>query len=71
MARKRPQRRICLCVRTKDDKGGKEFYFLGEMHPTGEFKAIKTKAATTPSEIEYELNAPVRQDIYEFMLQRS
>lgn len=54
--------------KNKDDKGGKEFYFLGEMHPTGEFEAIKTKSGDNAVEIEYELNAPVRQDIYEFML---
>ena len=54
--------------KNKDDKGGKEFYFLGEMHPTGEFEAIKTKSNDNAVEIEYELNAPVRQDIYEFML---
>lgn len=38
------------------------------MHPTGEFEAIKTKSNDNAVEIEYELNAPVRQDIYEFML---
>lgn len=54
--------------KNKDDKGGKEFYFLGEMHPTGEFEAIKTKSGDNAVEIEYELNTPVRQDIYEFML---
>ena len=54
--------------KNKDDKGGKEFYFLGEMHPTGEFEAIKTKSGDNAVEIEYELNAPLRQDIYEFML---
>lgn len=54
--------------KNKDDKGGKEFYFLGEMHPTGEFEAIKTKSGDNTVEIEYELNTPVRQDIYEFML---
>lgn len=54
--------------KNKDDKGGKEFYFLGEMHPTGEFEAIKTKSDDNAVEIEYELNTPVRQDIYEFML---
>ena len=54
--------------KNKDDKGGKEFYFLGEMHPTGELEAIKTKSGDNAVEIEYELNAPVRQDIYEFML---
>lgn len=54
--------------KNKDDKGGKEFYFLGEMHPTGKFEAIKTKSGDNAVEIEYELNAPVRQDIYEFML---
>lgn len=54
--------------KNKDDKGGKEFYFLGEMHPTGKFEAIKTKSGDNAVEIEYELNTPVRQDIYEFML---
>lgn len=54
--------------KNKDDKGGKEFYFLGEMHPNGEFEAIKTKSGDNAVEIEYELTAPVRQDIYEFML---
>lgn len=43
--------------KNKDDKGGKEFYFLGEMHPTGEFEAIKTKSGDNAVEIEYELNA--------------
>lgn len=54
--------------KNKNDKGGKEFYFLGEMHPTGEFEAIKTKSGDNAVEIEYELNCPVRQDIYEFMM---
>lgn len=54
--------------KNKDDKGGKEFYFLGEMHPTGKFETIKIKSGDNAVEIEYELNAPVRQDIYEFML---
>ena len=54
--------------KNKDDKGGKEFYFLGEMHPTGKFEAIKIKSGDNAVEIEYELNTPVHQDIYEFML---
>lgn len=54
--------------KSKDDKGSREFYFLGEMHPTGKFEAIKTKSGDNAVEIEYELNTPVQQDIYEFML---
>lgn len=54
--------------KNKNDKGGKEFYFLGEMHSTGEFSAVKTKSGDNAVEIEYELDRPVRQDIYEFMM---
>ena len=54
--------------KNKNDRGGKEFYFLGEVHPTGELQAIKTKSGDNAVEIGYELNQPVRQDIYEFML---
>lgn len=54
--------------KNKDDETSKEFYFFGEMHPTGEFNPIvmpnsKAKAV----EITYRLETPVRQDLYEFM----
>lgn len=54
--------------KNKDDKGGKEFYFLGEMAPSGQFQSIKTKSGDNAVEIKYELEDPVRQDIYEFMM---
>lgn len=62
--------RIYLFVRkNKDDKdGGKEFYFLGEMAPTGAFEPIimpgTTKAAV---EIGYRLDTPVRADLYDYI----
>lgn len=54
--------------KNKDDKGGKEFYFLGEMAPSGQFQPIKTKSGDNAVEIKYELEDPVRQDIYELMM---
>lgn len=54
--------------KNKKDKGGKEFYFLGKMAPTGELKPIKTKSGDNAVEIGYKLEIPVRQDLYEFML---
>lgn len=51
------------------DATSKEFYFLGEMMPTGEFKEITMTGANKPAvEIGYRLKTPVRHDIYEFML---
>lgn len=54
--------------KNKKDKGGKEFYFLGEMTPTGEFEPITTRSGDSAVEIYYQLKNPIRQDIYEFML---
>ena len=54
--------------KNKNDKGGKEFYFLGEMAPTGEFASVTTKGGDPAVEIMYQLKNPIRQDIYEFML---
>ena len=61
--------RTYLFVRkNKNDEGSKEFYFLGAMHPTGRFEAIKTKGGENAVEIEYRLQTPVRQDIFNFMM---
>lgn len=54
--------------KNKNDKGGKEFYFLGEMAPTGEFASVTTKGGDPAVEIMYQLKNPIRQDIYAFML---
>ena len=54
--------------KNKNDEGSKEFYFLGEIYPTGTFKPIETKAGKNAVEIFYRLDVPVRQDIYSFFL---
>lgn len=62
--------RIFLFVRkNKDDKESKEFYFLGEMRPTGEYRQIVMPVVNKNAvEISYELETPVRQDLYEYLL---
>lgn len=53
----------------KDKDGGTEFYFLGEMHPTGEFRQFVMKnTKTTAVEINYQLEQPVRADLYDYFL---
>ena len=60
--------RIFLFIRKdKNDNEAKEFYFLGEMHPSGEFE--QTTAAddkTSIVEIGYNLERPVRADLYDY-----
>lgn len=63
--------RCYLFVRkNKNDKdSGKEFYFLGRMHPTGEFKEIVMEDEKTSAvEITYALEQPVRADLYDYLL---
>lgn len=51
----------------KNDKdGGKEFYFLGEMHPTQEYEQI-TIAQKKAVEITYELETPVEHGLYSYL----
>lgn len=51
-----------------DGDGGKEFYFLGEIHPTGQFTEITMPGTTKKAvEIVYELRDPVRSDLYEYL----
>ena len=54
----------------KNDKdNGKEFYFLGEMRPTGEFTQIVMEDGKTSAvEIVYNLEEPVRHDLYDYFL---
>lgn len=64
---------ILLFVRkNKDDKEAKEFYFLGEISAAGEPEQIRM---VTPEgkeddafEIDYRLDVPVRDDIYEYIV---
>ena len=64
------QMKCYLFVRkNKDDKESKEFYFLGEMEPTGMFEEISmpNTDGKTAVEIGYRLADPVRDDIYEYL----
>lgn len=55
--------------KNKDDKESKEFYFLGEMYPTGEYRQIVMPVVNKKAvEITYRLDEPVRQDLFEFMV---
>ena len=54
--------------KNKDDGTSKEFYFLGEMHPTGQFSQIvMPKSGAKAVEITYQLDEPVRQDLYDYL----
>ncbi len=55
--------------KNKDDKVSKEFYYLGHMTASGSVKEI-TMANTqkTAVEIEWILDVPVREDIYEYIV---
>lgn len=61
---------VQLFVRkNKDDKTSKEFYYLGRMYATGNFKEfIMPNTNKTAVEIEWELDTPVREDIYEYIV---
>lgn len=74
--------RIYLFVRkNKDDSEAKEFYFLGEIEAEGEPKPVKMpfdilddKGKKTGTrlddafEISYHLDVPVREDIYDYLI---
>ena len=61
---------VDLFVRkNKDDKISKEFYYLGHMTASGntkEFTMANTKKSAV--EIEWILDVPVREDIYEYIV---
>ena len=51
------------------DKEAKEFYFLGEIFAQGEPIPIKMeKTGDDAFEINYRLDVPVREDIYEYIV---
>lgn len=54
--------------KNKDDKTSKEFYYLGKMFPTGDVNEIVMEKANKKAvEIHYQLDVPVREDIYEYL----
>ena len=62
--------KIELFVRkNKDDKISKEFYYLGRMKPSGRVKEFTmSNTDKTAVEIEWILDTPVRDDIYEYIV---
>ena len=47
----------------------KEFYYLGRMYATGEVKEfIMPNTDKSAVEIEWALDTPVREDIYEYII---
>ena len=62
--------KIYLFVRkNKDDKEAKEFYFLGEINAVGNPKKVLLKKSNDNAfEITYNLEHPVREDIYEYIV---
>lgn len=59
-----------LSVRkNKDDKISKAFYYLERMQATGKAEEfIMANTDKTAVEIEWELDTPVREDIYEYIV---
>ncbi len=62
--------RVELFVRkNKDDNISKEFYYLGSMTASGRAKEFQmTNTSKTAVEIEWILEEPVREDIYEYIV---
>lgn len=62
--------KVDLFVRkNKDDKISKEFYYLGRMKPTGQANEfVMANTDKTAVEIEWVLDTPVREDIYEYII---
>lgn len=55
--------------KNKDDKISKEFYYLGHMTASGNYKEfIMANTSKTAVEIEWILDVPVREDIYEYIV---
>lgn len=61
---------VQLFVRkNKDDKISKEFYYLGRVIATGNAKQfVMPNTDKTAVEIDWELETPVREDIYQYIV---
>ncbi len=54
--------------KNKDDKGSKEFYYLGRMYYAGNVKAfVQSGTGKNLVSIDWKLDVPVRDDIYKFI----
>lgn len=60
---------IELFVRkNKDDKGSKEFYYLGRMNTIGEPEPfVRVDANLNDVELTYHMDTPIREDLYEYI----
>ena len=69
-ARENGMRCFLFLRKNKNDKDAStEFYFLGEMYPTGQFRQFTMKGSDASAvEITYRLDVPVRADLYEYFL---
>ena len=57
--------------KNKDDKISKEFYYLGHMTASGRTKEfIMPNTTSSAVEIEWILDTPVRNDLYEYIVSR-
>ncbi len=55
--------------KNKDDKISKEFYYMGHMVASGETKEfVMPNTTKTAVEIEWKLDVPVRDDLYEYIV---
>lgn len=55
--------------KNKDDKISKEFYYLGQMTATGNAEEfIMPNTTKTAVEIEWKLDVPVREDLYQYIV---
>lgn len=60
--------RVFLFMRkNKKDAESKEFYYLGEMKPTGKFESIVMAQAKSAVEIEYDLMTPVKDELFDYL----
>ena len=56
--------------KNKDDKIGKEFYYFGAMHATGQTKEFMMENTNSKAvEIYWELDHPIRDDLYEYIVE--
>ncbi len=69
---KKKNTRILLFVRKnkKDEENSKEFYFLGEITPTGHFEEIKMPSNDNAVKMYYILETPVREELYDFIVNK-
>ena len=65
--------RIFLFIRKdKNDNEAKEFYFLGEIYAEGDPQPIQMAQSKGDAfEINYRLDRPVRDDIYEYIVEET